>query len=194
MADQKISAMPSAATLTGAELIPLVQSGANVKVTLDVLRSYDNAYGGFSDSTDQTGSVSAGTVMTFNTVDVADGITLVSSSQITVPNTGKYSLQFSSQFKNTNNAQEDVTVWLRINGVDLANSATQYTIPARKSAGIFGYGVASLTFLLDLTANDYVEILWIPTNTTVTLEHLPASVTPAYPAIPSVIATVVQVA
>jgi len=194
MADQKISAMPSAATLTGAELIPLVQSGANVKVTLDVLRSYDNAYGGFSDSTDQTGSVSAGTVMTFNTVDVADGITLVSSSQITVPNTGKYSLQFSSQFKNTNNAQEDVTVWLRINGVDLANSATQYTIPARKSAGIFGYGVASLTFLLDLTANDYVEILWIPTNTTVTMEHLPASVTPAYPAIPSVIATMIQVA
>lgn len=194
MADQKISAMPSAATLTGAELIPLVQSGANVKVTLDVLRSYDNAYGGFSDSTDQTGSVSAGTVMTFNTVDVADGITLVSSSQITVPNTGKYSLQFSSQFKNTNNAQEDVTVWLRINGVDLANSATQYTIPARKSAGIFGYGVASLTFLLDLTANDYIEILWIPTNTTVTMEHLPASVTPAYPAIPSVIATVSQVA
>lgn len=194
MADQKISAMPSAATLTGAELIPLVQSGANVKVTLDVLRDFDNTYGGFSDSTDQTGSVSAGTVMTFNTVDVSDGITLVSSSRITVPNTGKYSLQFSSQFKNTNNAQEDVTVWLRINGVDLANSATQYTIPQRKSASIFGYGVASLTFLLDLTANDYVEILWIPSNTTVTLEQLPASVTPAYPAIPSVIATVVQVA
>lgn len=194
MADQKISAMPSAATLTGAELVPLVQSGANVKATLDSIRAFDNAYGGFSDGTDQTGSISAGTVMTFDTIDVADGVTLVSSSRITVPNTGKYNLQFSSQFKNTNNAQEDVTVWLRINGVDLANSATQYTIPARKSAGIFGYGVASLTFLLDLTANDYVEIVWLPTATTVTLEHLPASVTPAYPAIPSIIATMVQVA
>ncbi len=194
MADQKISAMPSAATLTGAELVPLVQSGANVKATLDSIRAFDNAYGGFSDSTDQTGSISAGTVMTFDTIDVADGVTLVSSSRITVPNTGKYNLQFSSQFKNTNNAQEDVTVWLRVNGVDLANSATQYTIPARKSASIFGYGVASLTFLLDLTANDYVEIVWLPTATTVTLEHLPASVTPAYPAIPSIIATMVQVA
>lgn len=194
MADQKISAMPSAATLTGAELVPLVQSGANVKATLDSIRAFDNAYGGFSDSTDQTGSISAGTVMTFDTIDVADGVTLVSSSRITVPNTGKYNLQFSSQFKNTNNAQEDVTVWLRINGVDLANSATQYTIPARKSASIFGYGVASLTFLLDLTANDYVQIVWLPTATTVTLEHLPASVTPAYPAIPSIIATMVQVA
>jgi hypothetical protein len=194
MADQKISAMPSAATLTGAELVPLVQSGANVKATLDSIRAFDNAYGGFSDGTDQTGSISAGTVMTFDTIDVADGVTLVSSSRITVPNTGKYNLQFSSQFKNTNNAQDDVTVWLRINGVDLANSATQYTIPARKSASIFGYGVASLTFLLDLTANDYVEIVWLPTATTVTLEHLPASVTPAYPAIPSIIATMVQVA
>jgi hypothetical protein len=194
MADQKISAMPSASTLTGAELVPLVQSGANVKATLDVLRAYDNAYGGFSDSTDQTGSVATGTVMTFNTVDVADGVTLVSNSQITVPNAGKYNLQFSAQFKNTNNAQEDTTVWLRINGVDLANSATQYTIPARKSASIFGYGVVALTFLLSLNANDYIEIVWIPTNTTVIMEHLPASITPAYPAIPSVIATMMQVA
>lgn len=194
MADQKISAMPSAATLTGAELVPLVQSGANVKATLDVLRGYDNAYGGFSDSTDQTGSVSAGTVMTFNTTDVADGVTLVSGSQITVPNTGKYNFQFSAQFKNIGNTQEEVTVWLRVSGSDLANSATQYTIPARKSASIFGYGVASLTFLLDLAANNYVQIVWLPTSTDVTIEALPLSVTPAIPAIPSIIATVTQVA
>ncbi len=194
MADQKISAMPSAATLTGAALIPLVQSGANVKATLDSIRAFDNAYGAWSDSTDQTGSVSAGTVITMNTIDVADGITLVSNSQMTVPSSGKYSLQFSFQFKNTNNAQEDATVWLRVNGSDLANSGTQYTIPARKSASIFGYGVASLTFMLDLAANDYVEMVWLPTNTTVTLEHLPASVTPAYPAIPSVVASMMQVA
>lgn len=194
MADQKISAMPSATTLDGSELVPLVQGGANVKATLSTIRAFDNAYGGFSDATDQTGSVSAGTVMTLDTIDVADGITLVSNSQITVPNTGKYNFQFSAQFKNTDNAQHDATVWLRINGVDLANSATQYTIPARKSAGIFGYGVASLTFLLDLTANDYVQIVWVPTNIAVTLEHLPASVSPAYPAIPSIIATMVQVA
>lgn len=193
MADQKISVMPSATTLTGAELIPMVQGGANVKATLDTIRAYDAAYGGFSDSTDQTGNVSAGVAMSFNTVDVSDGITLASGSRITVPSTGKYSLQFSAQYKNTDNAQHDATVWLRINGSDLANSATQYTIPARKSASIFGYGVASLTFLLDLNANDYVEIYWIPTAAAVTLEHLPASITPAYPAIPSVIASMVQV-
>ena len=194
MADQKISAMPSAATLTGAELVPLVQSGANVKATLRTVRAFDNAYSAWSDSTDQTGSISAGTVITMNTVDVADGITLVDDSKMTVPNAGKYNLQFSFQFKNTNNTQEDATIWLRVNGSDLANSATQYTIAARKSASIFGYGVASLTFLLDLAANDYVEMVWLPTSTSVTLEHLPASLSPAYPAIPSVVACMIQVA
>ena len=194
MSDQKISAMPNALTLTGAELVPLVQSGANVKATLATLRAFGAAYGAFSDSTDQTSGTTVGSIITFNTVDVADGVTLASSSRITVPANGIYNLQFSAQFKNTDNAQHDTTVWLRINGSDLANSATQYTIPARKSAGIFGYGVASLTFMLDLNAADYVEIVWVPESTTVTLEHLPASLSPAYPAIPSIIASMMQVA
>jgi hypothetical protein len=193
MADQKISAMPSAATLTGAELIPMVQSGANVQATLDVLRQYDASYGGFSSTLDQTGSISVGTAMTYNTVDIADGITVASNSRITVPRTGIYNLQFSAQFKNVENTQEDVTIWFRVNGADLANSATQTTIPARKSASIFGYGVTAWNIFLSLTAGQYVEIIWLPTVATLTMEHLPASVSPAYPAIPSVIATMVQV-
>lgn len=194
MSDQKISAMPTAATLTGTELVPLVQSGANVKATLDSLRNFDNAYGAFSSNVDQTGSISAGTTMTFNSVDVADGVTVASSSRITVPNAGIYNLQFSAQFKNVENTQEDVTIWFRVDGVDLANSATQITIPARKSASIFGYGVAAWNIFLSLTAAQYVQIVWLPTVATLTMEHLPASVSPAYPAIPSVIATMQQVA
>lgn len=194
MADQKISAMPSASTLTGAELVPLVQSGVNVQTTLDVIRAYDNAYGAWSDSTDQTGSITAGTAVTYNTQDVSDGITLVSNSRITVPNTGKYNLQFSLQFKNIENAQHEVVVWLKVNGIDLPNSSTIYTVPARKNASIFGYNVAALTFLLELNANDYVEAYWLPSIATVTIENLPASVSPAYPAIPSAIVQMIQVA
>lgn len=194
MADQKISAMPSASTLDGTELVPLVQSGANVKATVATLRAFGAAYGAFSDATDQTGNVSSGTAITFDTVDVADGVTLVSNSRLTVPADGKYNLQFSIQLKNIDNAQHDATIWLRVDGVDLPNSASQYTIPARKSAGIFGYSVAALMFLLDLNANQYVEIVWVPSNVNVTIEHLPASLSPAYPAIPSIIALMTQVA
>jgi hypothetical protein len=194
MADQKISAMPNALPLDGTELVPLVQSGVNVKATLDTIKAFDNAYGAWSDSTDQTGSISAGTAVTYNTQDVSDGVTLANNSEITVPNTGKYNLQFSLQFKNLENAQQEVVVWLKVNGLDLANSATIYTIPARKNANINGFNVASLTFLLDLTANDYVEVFWLPSIATITMEHLPASVSPAYPAVPSAIVQMIQVA
>lgn len=193
MADQKISAMPSASTLTGAELVPLVQSGANVKATLDTIRAYDSSYGAFSSSADQTGSVSAGTAMTFTGTDVADGITLSSGSRLVVPRTGIYNLQFSAQLKNVENAQYLATIWFRVNGVDVANSATNITVPARKSAGIFGFAVAAWNIFLTMNANDYVEIIWLPEIVTMTLEALPLSTSPAYPAIPSVIATMNQV-
>jgi hypothetical protein len=198
MADTKISAMPNATTpLTGAELVPLVQSGINVKSTIsaynDFVRdSYFN-HGAFSSDADQTGSITAGTAMTFTSTDIAGGVTLASGSQLTVPVTGDYNVQFSAQFENVENTQEIVTIWFRINGVDVPNSATNVTIPSRKSAGIYGYTVASWNIFLSMTAGQYVEIVWLPTIATITLQHLPASVTPAYPAIPSVIATVNQI-
>lgn len=193
MADQKISAMPSASALTGAELIPLVQGGANVQATLDAIKAAGRAYGAFSSSADQTGSISSGTAMTFDATDIADGITLANSSQLVVPNDGIYNLQFSAQLKNLENAQHDATIWFRVNGVDVPNSGTQITVPARKSAGVYGYSVAAWNIYLDMNANDYVEIVWVPTVATLTVEALPASVSPAYPAVPSVIATMNQV-
>lgn len=194
MADQKISAMPNAATLTGSELVPLVQSGANVKSTLSNLQAFRRSYGAFSDNADQTGSITAGTALQCNTTDIADGITVVSNTQFTVPSDGKYNLQFSAQLKNVGNTQEDATIWFRINGVDVPNSATQITVPARKSAGIFGYAVASWNIMLNMTAGEYVQIIWLPTSTNVTVEALPSNLSPAYPAIPSLIVTMQQVA
>lgn len=194
MADQKISAMPTAATLTGAELVPLVQSGANVKATIGTLRAYASNFGAFSSSSDQTGSITSGTAMTFDNTDIADGVTLASSSHLVVPATGVYNLQFSSQLKNIENAQYDATIWFRVNGTDIPNSATQITVPARKSANIYGYAVAAWNIFLEMNANDYAEIVWLPQIATLTVEALPASLSPAYPAIPSVIATVQQVA
>jgi len=193
MPDQKISAMPSAVALDGTELVPLVQSGANVQTTVASLNQFSHNYGAFSDSTDQTGNISSGTAMTFNTIDIADGVTVASGSQITVPQDGIYDLQFSAQLRNIDNTQHEVIIWFRIDGVDVPNTATTITVPARKTSNIYGYAVASWNIFLDMNANQYVQIMWLPSSTQVTLEHLPASVSPAYPAIPSVIATVQQV-
>ena len=198
MADTKISAMPSATTpLTGAELVPLVQSGVNVQTPISTYNDFVRAsyfnYGAFSSNADQTGDIANGTAMTFNSTDVTDGVTLVSGTQLTVPVDGVYNIQFSAQFQNVENAQQDATIWFRIDGVDVTNSATQITVPARKSAGIYGYAVAAWNIFLEMTAGQYVEIVWLPTIATLNMQALPASTSPAYPAIPSVIATVSQV-
>lgn len=195
MADTRISDMPAAALpLTGAEIVPIVQSNVNKKTTTADIASVFRSYGAWSDSTDQTGSTTDGVAMTFDTQDVTDTITLVDNSKFTVPNTGIYNLQFSSQFVNTDNAQHQVTIWVKKNGSDIANTGTVITVPARKSVSIDGYAVAAWNFFLDLASSDYVELYWLTTSTDVVMQTEPVSLTPAHPAVPSVIATIQQVA
>lgn len=194
MADTKISAMPSASTLDGTELVPLVQSGVNVQATLDDVKTFVNkAYGAWHSDQTQTASTTVGTAITYDVQDVTDSVTLVSGSRITVPVTGIYNLQFSAQLKNEDNAQHIATIWVKVNGTDLGSSASQVTVPSRKTSNIYGYALPAWNFFLDLNANDYVELYWLVENTQVTMPALPASVTPAYPSIPSVIVTIAQV-
>jgi hypothetical protein len=194
MADTKISAMTAATLpLTGTELVPIVQGGINKKTTIADFDAYNRSYGSWSDSTDQVGSTVAGVPMTYNTADVTDGITLVGGSQITVPNTGIFDLQFSAQFQNTDNAQHEVWIWARVNNVDVPNSATIITVPARKNNNIYGYAVAAWNLFFSLNSNDYIELIWLKSNALVTMEHAPVSVSPAIPAIPSVIVSIQQV-
>lgn len=199
MADQKISAMPNAVTpLTGSETIPMVQSGANVKTTLATFGTFGRGvffnHGAFQDLTTQTGSITAGTPFTFNTVDIVGGVTLVSGSRLTVPVTGNYNFQWSGQFQNVENTIEQVTVWLRINGVDVAGSAGIIALPARKNPSVVGRTVIGWNYFLSLLANQYVEIVWLPSIVTVTVPTYPESVvTPIHPSTASVIVTVNQV-
>lgn len=194
MADTKISAMPAAATLTGAELVPLVQSGTNVQTTVNSIKTFVNkAYGAWHSSVTQTASTTAGTAITYNVQDVTGTVTLASGSRLTAPVTGVYNLQFSAQLQNTDNAQNDATIWIKINGADVANSASQITVPSRKNTSIYGFALPAWNFLINLNAGDYVELYWLVDSTLVTMPAIAASTTPAYPAIPSVIVTMTQV-
>lgn len=199
MADQKISAMPTAAVpLTGNELMPLVQSGANVKSTVsafgDFARTKYFNHGAWQDTTTQTGNITTGTPFTFNTADVTDGVTLVSGSRLTVPIAGVYNFQWSGQFQNVENTIENVIVWLRINGTDVPGSAGQISIPSRKSATIFAKTIIGWNYFLSLTAGQYVEIVWLPSVASITVPSLPATLTPPiHPSTASVIVTVNQV-
>lgn len=149
-------------------------------------RLKDNSLGSFYSTADQTGSVSAVTAFTFSdTVGFSSGISIVSSSRITFANAGTYLCSVSVQLSNADSADHDVTIWYRINGSDVTASASKVTVP---KTGDGGKTVFELTFIEQVTAGQYIEVVWLPENANVTADHT-AAVTgpPAIPATPSVL-------
>jgi hypothetical protein len=144
-------------------------------------------YGAFSSDQDQTTTANTATLMTFNTTDFANDVS-ISSSKITVVNAGIYNLQFSAQFQNTDTAFQDVYIWLRQNGTDIPGSTGFISIPNRH-AGTDGHSIVGWNYFIEMQASDYVEIYWSVPNTAVTIQHLAASGTPTKPSTQSVVAT-----
>lgn len=152
-------------------------------------------YGAFQDSTDQTAAnTTTAYAVTLNTTDFSNGIYVSNSSRINVRNYGIYNLQFSIQFKNTTNDTQDVDIWFRKNGTNIAASNSRFSLPARKSAGDPSHLIAALNFFVELQANDYVEVMWRVTDTGVSIEHFDTSTSPTRPAVPSAIVTMTYVA
>lgn len=199
MADQKISAMGAAVTpLTGAELVPLVQSGVNVRSTVALFGQYARSafanYGAFQDTTSQTGNPLVPTVMTINTTDYSSGVTLVSGTRLTAAVAGVYNLQWSGQFQNLDNSPQDVTVWIRVNGADVVGSAGLIGISQRKNVGVPSHVIAGWNYFVALTAGQYVEFVWVPTIVTTTIQAYPLSLgPPATPSTSSLVITMNQI-
>lgn len=137
---------------------------------------------------DQTAAANTATAITFDTTDLSNGVTVENNSEITVKEGGIYNLQFSIQLVNSDSQAHAASVWFQVNGSDLANSNTDISVPS-KHGSTNGRAVASWNILLELQANDYVEIYWSTTNVAVTVEHLAAQTVPTRPVTPSVIAT-----
>ena len=106
-------------------------------------------YGAFSSDQDQTAIANTATLMTLNTTDFANEVS-ISSSEITVVNAGIYNLQFSAQFQNTDTAFQDVYIWLRQNGVDIPGSTGFVSVPNRH-AGTDGHTIIGWNYFLNLS-------------------------------------------
>ena len=142
-----------------------------------------------SSLTDQTGNVAAATAVTFDTDLTGTGISVVASTQITFAVAGTYMLSPSIQFKNTDAADHDATVWFRKNGTNIANSATIVNVPKATDGGATFF---SLSFFDTVTAGQYIEIMWLPEDVDVTIDFTAAGA--IAPAIPSIICPAMRIA
>ena len=152
---------------------------------------YLNApYGAFQDSTDQVAAnTTTAYAITFDTIDFSNGVTLSNSSRLNVSQSGIYNVQFSIQLTNTTNASQDVDVWFRKSGTNIDKSNSRFGFAPRKSVGDPFHTIAAMNFFVSMNANDYVEIMWRPTNVGVSIEQYAAGTSPTRPAVPSAIVT-----
>lgn len=205
MANVKITDLSAASTpLAGSEELEIVQSGVSVRASAAAIgnsanalpfasvsgRAYLSAY----DTNDQAGSVSAATPIKIGTTSLAQGISITNNgsgnpTRITFAAAGVYMVAPSLQIANSAASDYDITVWFRKNGVDIANSATSITVP---KVGDGGNAFFQIVTYEQVTAGQYIEIMWLPENVAITLEHTAAGA--IAPAIPSVILATERIA
>ena len=142
------------------------------------------------------------TIVNWDTTALGNGFTLNVGNTATAQYAGIYKITYSLQFANNDNAPHDAVVWLRVNGstsaADVPNSTTNFSVPARKSAGIpsFVCGYSEVVFALNV--GDTVGLWWGTAlaatsggGTGVYIYSLAAQTTPmAYPATPSAIGSI----
>jgi hypothetical protein len=147
-------------------------------------------YGAWQDSTTQSAaSTTVAYPITYDTVDYENGIVLQSNSQLKVTYSGLYNIQFSLQLSSLDAATQDVDVWFRVNGVDIAKSNSIFGLAPRKSVSDPYHIIGAMNYYAQLAANDYVQIMWRASNTAITIKANGTQTSPTRPATPSAIVT-----
>ena len=205
MANVKITGLgPATTPLAGTELLEIVQSGNSVKVAASAIgnsasalpyasltgRAYISAYSAI----DQTGSTSAATATIIGTTSISSGISMANDgagnpTRITFAAAGTYAVMPSMQFVNSGGADHDVTIWFRKNGTNIAASSTVLTVPKASDGGAAFF---QIVFYEQVTAGQYIEVMWLPENASVTLDYIAAGA--IAPAAPSVILSAERIA
>jgi len=150
------------------------------------------SYGSFYDTTTQTNPVaSIPRSMSFNSTDISNGVSISGSTSpfntyIKVANAGVYDIQFSAQLDKTDSGTDNVIIWIRKNGIDLAETATDVALQGNNEKA-----VAAWNWFVNAAAGDYFQLMWFSPDTSVRLYSQTATVD--HPGIPSIIVTVNRV-
>lgn len=163
-----------------------VLSALNDSVGVGYLRS---PHGGFSSRVTQSTTANTATRVAFATTDFLNNTSAHAGGGVEVAIAGVYLYQYMLQLESTSATAQEVSVWVRVNGVDVVYAGSKFAVPATHG-GVNGYTLATASFYVQLSATDYVDLWWATTSATVTLEAYAAQTVPfAMPGIPSAIAT-----
>lgn len=147
--------------------------------------SDNKRYGSFYDTTTQTAAaINTAYPITINTTAITNGVYIgTPASRVYVDRPGTYNFQFSCQLNKSTASAKTVYIWYRVNGNDVAASATAVTL-----AGTSAASVAAWNFVVVMNAGDYFELVWSTDDTSCQIQA--AAAAGPVPSIPSVILTV----
>jgi len=135
------------------------------------------------------GGATSANLFLLDTVDFANGISVVDGSKITIATGGVYNLQFSAQFSRAGGAGfSTAEVWLAKNGANVADTTGQVNVP---QSG--GKNIAAWNYLIQANSGDYFQLYWASTDTTLEVLYSAAGTNPTRPVTPAIIVTVTQV-
>ena len=116
----------------------------------------------------------------------AISVTGTPKTRITPIHSGVYNFELSVELTSTNANSKELSFWVRRSGVDIANTGRMHVIAGSGGVDDFEY-----SFTIDITAGQYIELMWATDDTGVTIDYMAAS--SPRPAVPSTLVTVVLV-
>jgi hypothetical protein len=138
---------------------------------------------------DQTISNGVAAIVQHDTVDFSYGITVTtgSSGKFKVATAGVYKVLPSVQYKG--NANGSITIWLKVNGSNAANTGTLTTVKNGEE------GVITCEYLLNLAAGDEVQVWSLAQGHDSVINYIAGggSGSNAYPASPGVITNMYRI-
>ena len=137
-------------------------------------------------SIDQTAASSNTAYALTFTQDLAAGITNgTPASRLIVEEAGQFSVTYSMQMASSSASTVRMWFWVRVNGTDIPKSAMENTLHQNGSTL-----VVTKSAILQLSAGDYIEVMWATDSTNGYLEAVAA--TAFAPATPSATISMVR--
>ena len=128
--------------------------------------------------------INTGYPVEFENTYIGNGVSIggVDNTRLTVTADGVYNFQVTLMTAHTNASDATVWTWINKNGTDVSYGGQKTTVKGNADRALYW------NFSIDLTADQYIEMYWATSDTTLSLESETA--TSPHPGVPSAIVAV----
>ena len=152
------------------------------------------SYGSFYDTSTIVLNSGVATPVPLNVTAFANGVSMIDNYKISLSQSGKYNIAFSSQLYNSSNQERLVVIWLSKNGIASSNwiEASSTDLYLGKDT-LSERAVAAWNFFVEAMPGEYYVLMIATNGAGVSIYGDPVTSPPGIPLIPSTILTVNQI-